>query len=85
MKIPRCYDAIISCVWLVVLLISDVIIPNRLLRLSIAVITGIACYSVTAKPRANLVLFLIAMSALSGCWVNEDRITSLLTQMFARH
>jgi uncharacterized membrane protein len=85
MEKRRYYDGIIGLGWFVAVSILDALTTNRILRFTGAVTIGFACYAITSKPRTHFVLFLVALLALAGCWVNEDRITAMLTQMFARH
>jgi len=84
MEDRRFRDGLISLGWFVGVSIVDALTTNRILRFSGAVTLGIACYAMTSKPRLHFVLFLGGVLVVAACWVNDDRIDSLLRQMFAR-
>lgn len=85
MEKRRYYDVLISLGWFVAVSVLDALTTDRMLRFAGAVTIGIACYAITAKPRVRFAVFLVALVVLAWCWVNEDRISSMLTRMFARY
>ena len=77
-------DLMITSGWFVAVSIVDALTTDRILRFAAVVTIGIACYAITPKPRVRPVIAVVILLALGMCWVNQDRIGSMTTQMFAR-
>ena len=77
-------DILIDVGWVFAFLILDDLITDRILKFAAIVTISIACYAITSKPRANFVVFLVGIAALSAAWVNEDRIVSMVKQIIAQ-